>query len=83
MRYGPDHGPHNEWVYNRADIDAAQVVWARDMGPDQNQELLQYFKQRHFWLLRPDEAPPHLETYTVGNTPQLPVPSMVGEGRLR
>ena len=83
VHYGPDHGPHNEWVYNRADIDSAQVVWARDMGPDQNQALLQYFKERHVWLLRPDEATPQLETYAVGNAPQLPVPSLVGQDRLR
>jgi hypothetical protein len=63
VRYGPEHGSHIEWVYNHADIDGAHVVWARDMGEEQNQELLRYFSQRHIWLLYADESPLRLEPY--------------------
>jgi hypothetical protein len=63
MRYSPAHSPHSEWVYNNADIDAAEVVWARDMGNDQNQELLQYFRGRHVWLIDADAVPPKVEPY--------------------
>jgi len=45
-----------EWVYNRADIDNAKIVWARDMGPTDNAELIRYFKDRSVWLLQPDES---------------------------
>lgn len=60
VRYAPDHGPNEEWVYNRADIDSAKVVWARDMG-EQNQELLDYFRDRHVWVVYPDAAKPELQ----------------------
>jgi hypothetical protein len=63
VRCGAGHSPHNEWVYNAADIDAAKVVWARDMGEQDNHELLQYFKARHVWLVDPDESPARLSAY--------------------
>ncbi len=46
--------PFHEWVYNRADINAADVIWAQDMG-EKNQELIKYFVQRRVWLLEPNE----------------------------
>ena len=48
----PDSYTHNEMVYNDADIDASPVVWARDMGPGNNRELIDYFRGREVWLLR-------------------------------
>jgi hypothetical protein len=61
--YGPLHNLDREWVYNDADINAAKVVWARDMGNDKNQELLSYFKNRHLWRVNADASPPRLESY--------------------
>ena len=46
--------------YNAADIEAAKVVWARDMGPDGNRELTDYFRDRRVWLVEPDRSPPAL-----------------------
>jgi hypothetical protein len=57
VRYYPQHIFQDEWVYNRADIDAADVVWAHDMGPVENRKLLDYFKNRTAWLLLPDVDP--------------------------
>jgi hypothetical protein len=57
VRYTAHHDSFNEWVYNEADIDAAKIVWARDMGPAKNQELLDYFKGRQVFLLEADETP--------------------------
>ncbi len=51
VRYTDGHLFHNEWVFNRADIDASRIVWARDMGPESNRALLAYFADRTVWLL--------------------------------
>ena len=51
VRYGVPHNVHREWVFNEADLDTAKVVWARDMGEQSNQELIQYFRDRHIWLV--------------------------------
>jgi hypothetical protein len=61
VHHAPNHGPDVEWVYNAADIDHAKVVWARDMGEHDNQELLRYFKNRRVWMLDPDRSPLCLE----------------------
>ncbi|MDH3223435.1 MAG: hypothetical protein OEO23_06940, partial [Gemmatimonadota bacterium] len=67
VQYTRAHTVHNEWVYNAADIDGSEVVWARDMGPDANLQLLRYYSDRRPWLLlvghedqmvQPDEAEP-------------------------
>jgi hypothetical protein len=55
VRYGKTHLPDSEWVYNAADIDNAKVVWAREMGPSNDRELLEYFRARTPWLLCPDK----------------------------
>jgi hypothetical protein len=63
VRYRPNHDPLQGWVYNGADIDHAKIVWARDMGPDQNEELLRYYNDRRVWLLEADTSPPRLVPY--------------------
>ena len=45
VRYWPQH-QFQEWVHNAADIDRARIVWARDLGPDENQKLLRYYPDR-------------------------------------
>lgn len=60
VRYGESHDIHEEWVYNAADIDAAEVVWARDLGQERNSSLLAYYPERKVWLLLADERPPRV-----------------------
>ena len=62
VRYGPQHGFH-QWIHNAADIDGSQIVWARDLGPIENEKLLQYCDGRRIWLLEPDARVPRLIPY--------------------
>lgn len=63
VRYLPGYIPHDEWIANRADIDGAKVVWARDMGPQKNRKLIEYFGDREIWLLPVTETLPELRAY--------------------
>jgi hypothetical protein len=63
VRYAPGHDARDEWVYNAANIDASPVIWARDMNPEANRELLDYYKDRQVWLVEPDHAPPKVSLY--------------------
>lgn len=64
VRYGEDHNIHDDWVQNGAEIDGAKVVWARELGTDQDAKLLEYFKDRTVWLVTPDDDNTYLERYT-------------------
>lgn len=63
VRYSPQHDAHEEWIYNRAGIDASKIVWAHRMGPQQDAPLLDYFRDRKVWVFDADVTPPHLEPY--------------------
>jgi hypothetical protein len=71
VRYAANHDPKREveWVYNAADIDAAKVVWAREMDPASNARLVAYFKGRRVWLVEPDKRPVQLEAYLITAPP--------------
>lgn len=66
VRYGSDHNPYYEWVYNGADIDGSKVVWAREMDAADNLELVHYYRNRQAWLVEPDATPARIEPYEEG-----------------
>lgn len=55
VRYGLTHRSFDEWVFNSANIDRSKIVWARDMGAEENARLLRYFAGRSAWLAEPDK----------------------------
>jgi hypothetical protein len=65
VRYWPPHR-FQEWVHNAADIDGSQVVWARDLGAEENEKLRNYYRDRTAWLLEPDFRPPRLRLLENG-----------------
>jgi len=63
VRYSPQHIFQDEWVYNDADLDGARVVWARDLGTEENQKLRAYYPDRQVLMFEPDLRPMKLQPY--------------------
>jgi hypothetical protein len=49
-----DHNPHEEWVYNGADLETPKVIWAREMSDEINRRLLSHYADRQVWIIEPD-----------------------------
>jgi hypothetical protein len=62
VRYTGTQSPHEEWIYNLANIDAQPVIWAQDMGAE-NSKLVAYYPGRSFWMFQPDSDPGLLLPY--------------------
>jgi hypothetical protein len=65
VRYGPDHNPLDEWVYNGPEIDSSKVIWARDGGLASDAELIRYYRDRRVWLVEPDAIPARISPYPL------------------
>lgn len=63
VRYLPTHDPIDLWIYNRADMNAAKVIWAWDMGTADNLQLMRFYHDRKSWLVEPDTTPATLRPY--------------------
>jgi hypothetical protein len=49
--YGNGHNVRNEWVYNEAGIEDAQIVWARSISPEADKEIVNAFPEHKVWAL--------------------------------
>jgi tetratricopeptide (TPR) repeat protein len=65
VHYGPNHVFHLGSIYNDANIDNSNVVWARDLGPASNRELIRYYPDRTVWLFNADSPQVHLIPYSA------------------
>jgi len=64
VRYTGRDSPHAEWIYNPADIDKSPVIWAQDMGAENNKKLMEYYRGRSFWLFEPDKDWQNVRPYS-------------------
>ena len=51
------YGSGSHWIWNRADIDASKVAFARDPGEGERGALLEHFADRKVWLVGVGFAP--------------------------
>jgi hypothetical protein len=64
VRYDPRaHQNDDAWVYNRADLERAKIVWARELNPASNVQVMRRFAGRKVWLALPDQHPQRLIPY--------------------
>ena len=70
VRYGSTHIPFPTSGSITQQISMApKVVWAREMDPANNSELIHYYKDRTFWLIQPDSLPPTISPYAEDVSP--------------
>jgi hypothetical protein len=68
VRYTPEASIHIEWVYNRADLDAASVIVAHDLGASRNSDLIAAFPERSTWMATVSVGGARLDSYSVEST---------------
>ncbi len=56
VRYSERHVYQEEWVWNGADIDKQRIVYARDLGPEEDHKLINYYSNRKVLILEPDST---------------------------
>ena len=65
VRYAHKRVPQDQWVYNSADIDVSKVVWAGEVDPGSDRELLNYYCDRKAWMIEPDQTPARVSPYPI------------------
>ena len=84
VRYASDHDCHQEWVYNRADIDSSAVIWAREISPAEDRRLREYCADRKAWVVIADAKPPRLlpcDDASLAAYPRRPNPYLAQASR--
>ena len=65
VRASDDRNSLDQWVYNGPDLDHSKVVWANDMSPADNLQLIQYYRDRTVWLVQMDTLPATVSPYPM------------------
>jgi hypothetical protein len=64
-----------DFVVNGAGFDEERILWARSMDTDANRKLIDYFHDRHIWVLDGDEDFPQLKRLPENADTFSPSPS--------
>ena len=57
VQYSSSHSWGVEWVYNGPEIDAQKIVWAHDLGAQEDRRLMNYYPNREIWLVTGPDSP--------------------------
>lgn len=63
VHYSAAHNSNREWVFNSADIEGSKIVWARELDAEQNQNVLEHFRDRKAWIVEADRFMAPIEPY--------------------
>lgn len=76
VHYAPGHDFYEEWVKNRADLQQAKVVWAREHSPEEDCALIASYPARTVWLLDADRDQLRKYTPECAGQKKTPGPSV-------
>jgi hypothetical protein len=61
---------HYEWVYNGAELDEQDVIWAHMREPEQDMELVNHYPDRSVWMLTVSNDEFHLRAVALRAEPR-------------
>jgi hypothetical protein len=73
VSYGSTHDVDEEWVYNRANLTEAPIVWARSLTSEKDARLLAHFRDRVAWRLQVDSAGEPFQLRPASSSPRFEV----------
>lgn len=78
VRYPPSYLPLAEWVFNDADLQNAEVIFARSMGPEADEQLAKYFADRRIWTAEVG-IDVHVRAYPTTGPATTPLTNFTGD----
>ena len=64
VTYDDEVSPHEEWVWNRAELESSRVIFAHHLGDMKNSELVAVYPERSLWLLIVSNSDAGLRPYS-------------------
>ena len=64
VTYDDEVSPHEEWVWNRAELESSRVIFAHHLGDTKNPELVAAYPGRSVWLVSVSSSDAGLEPYS-------------------